>query len=515
MRPNRAKRPKKTDSHLKGKGEDNSTPAKQGHPEQQHGCSSGSPPAPAPVQQGTVADDLEDEDAFLDSSAQRIQAYERELKAALEQCSPPEREYFEGCGGFADKSDFNRLLFHRHCCISTWPHGDEIVPWLEVIASKMMYRDTSGKPGYFASWQGWDDTAALIACSEWSKADCFVKCAIRVSAKNPGYCRQCRFCPFCLWMEFLEPYVTALGLGTGAFQKTNFVFASISWTDSSVVTRRADYRDLRDEDFDLSNPESGLLRSKYSPTPFTAEDGNQIEEVRALCALQGRAITHLYRKGKRRKGGKLITGYRWKNELAVTLDSVNRFLPNQHSILTTDDPGQHLADELYDFIRPQLETLKREGIVRRCIQPDILLLRINSEDDLIRCLKYVDKAIDLIGAWQEAVNRPDALRRDGRIKSAFSEMMIASVLRLFGEVDELLTKPASMAAGTLRFGKGFIGQESPRHQKLREGRADKARKRRDKIIAEIIEQWPDPEDRKEQIRRRLRRRKPKISPLDE
>jgi hypothetical protein len=193
---------------------------------------------------------------------------------------------------------------------------------------------------------------------------------------------------------------------------------------------------------------------------------------------------------------------------------VNRFLPNQHSILTTDDPGQHLADELYDFIEPELEKLKRHGIVRRCIQPDILLLRINSEDDLIRCLKYVDKAIDLLGAWQEAVNRPKA-RRDGRIKVSYARMLMDSVLRLFGEVDELLTKPASMAAGTLRFGRGFIGQEPERHRQLREKRAQKARDRKEKIIAEIMEQWPDPKDQQEQIRRRLRRKKPKISPLDE
>jgi hypothetical protein len=485
---------------VEGKGVGNS------HPVTVPSASSVPTQAPAPAPRACVTEGLADEVDFIDQSTRgtRVRLHEEHLREIIEQDSPDERDAMLKCGPTLDKSNFKRLFLHRHCCVMG-EHGQnrQIVDLLEYIAAKMEFVRTDGEPGFFAKWRGWDETACLLAFSEWAKADSYVKCAIHAPDGNPGFCNQRTVCPMCVWQFFLRAYVEAFAPETGAFAKADYLFISISWTDSTAKRRRAVYRDLDEEDFRKENPHSGLYRPVYSPRPFVADDGNDVEELRALAELQLTAITYLYSKHRPR----LLTGYRAKNELAIQIAEFNRFLPNLHAIGTTKNPGKHIAEAAFDYLRKILARLQRRTIVRAGLQPDVLVLRIGTADDLIRVMKYVEKPVDILTAWRRALNLAGAYDPDGKLQRAYVETMRTSVFQLFEEMANAVPKPVSRAAGTMRFGKACLGKEPKWHAETREKGAEKARKRRERINAETKRDFNDPATQKKMAQRGIRRKK--------
>lgn len=378
-----------------------------------------------------------------------------------------------------DITNFDFRFLHRRL------FSDEQRERLEIIAAKLKWRKKGGELGFFAEMEkngiDWKAHASVIASIRGQWADSVIKCGIwthgNTKKRNSGRCHDHDLCPLCLWIDHLKLIEESFGPESGAFIRGKPWFTMHLSVRASRANSCAIGRDLTHKDWDIENPD-GLYSEFYEPRPvnisanFYHEDQEGIQTCRfAFLAVQ-KALDAAYAKGKG-----VLDGYRQKLEVALSLPPTHA-LPHGHSVGNgRDDNPQFLADLLYAEMDKMLRKYRNELVIP--LYPSVRVFTIPSGDDLLRCLKYLEKRIPLnlivgIGQRQSGAKNPD-----GAWNTAFLDALETDLLNLHDQLDHLhggfrgfdeqfywLQRRRSL--GNMRYGDKFIGTEPDWHAAKRE-----------------------------------------------
>jgi len=411
--------------------------------------------------------------------ARAVRDYDQKL------ASDPELAKFD-THRFADPTDFDYRFRHRYR-LPAW-----VRKRLEIIAAKLEYKRKDGSPGFFAKMQAnqidWKSHISVIATIRGAWADSVIRCGIWTKGsnhkRNSGRCHQHDVCSLCVWVDHLRFLTSAFAIDSGAFTSGRNWFAiHLSVRDSKENSRAVGKR-LEPEDYDFVN-DSGMYSEIYADRPVPLEGDNDIfgiQTCRYVFLAVQKALDAIYDDGT-------VDGYRQKLEVALSL-TPTRGLPHGHAIACGGETNpQLIADELYAEMDAVLTRYRAELVVD--LWPSVRVYAIPSPLDLLRCAKYLEKAIPLGLLTEEVLNRPAAYNPDGTPNRRVFKALESS---LSGLPDRLKSLSGSFRAfdrefynlkrrrslGRMRCGKKFAGLEPEWHEWQRERNAEKKAKRRAK-----------------------------------
>jgi hypothetical protein len=326
-----------------------------------------------------------------------------------------------------DIQDFDYLLMHREHL------PEQIKEHLEIAAAKMSYVNQEGEDGYFKKLQAnirWKDYITPIILSQPAVANDVVRCGIWANARNSRRCHKSDVCPFCLWNDYLRVQVQAFGTKSSAFIRSpNWMFITISFT-TRRKNSKAVGKDLDPDDF-------AFVRGDhlYDPFPVCLGGGDRVEDCEFLgyedVQVLGRiildALDELYKE-------KIILGYRSKLEGAFMLIPGHSKRVNFHGHSVANGPGQSvqsIANIIYQSVQ---EKLRRHRLrMNRLYYADVLVLRINTAEDLERCVIYSEKVVPIDKIVADALSHATARGKDGALDFDYVDALKTNVRELLND----------------------------------------------------------------------------------
>lgn len=413
--------------------------------------------------------------------------------------------------------DFDYLLLHRERL------PDQIKEHLEVAAEKLAYTTQDGKPGYFQKLEqniGWKDYIAPVIMSQPVMADAIVRCGIWANARNSGRCHKTDLCAFCLWNDYLRAQFEAFGTASNAFIRSpNWLFITIGFT-TQRKNSKAVGKDLDRDDF-------AFVRGDhlYDPFPICLGGGDDVpdcefigyNDAQALGRIVQDALDALYK-------AKTILGYRSKLEGAFMLIPEHAKRVNLHGHAVANGPDrnvQSIAVWLRDFVNEKLQQHQR--FLYRRYFGDVVVLRINTAEDLERCILYSEKVVPIDKIVADALNHPTAIGADGNLDAVYvdalkvmlKELIDDDLPILFGSFDSdtgpgRLTRRKVVGNMKFRDGDGCIGDEPDWHVTQRRSRAKAQRERREKARANSMAKKSKPPKTSAAQKARMRKSRQRI-----
>lgn len=411
--------------------------------------------------------------------ARAARSYDRKL------ASDPEVAKFDA-NRLADPTDFDYRFRHRHR-LPAW-----LRERLEIIAAKLEYKRKDGSPGFFAKMQingiDWKSHISVIATIPGVWAESIIRCGIWTKGsnrkRNSGRCHQYDVCPLCVWVDHLRFLSSAFAVDSGALMRGRNWFAIHLSVRDSKANSRAIGKRLEPEDYDFVN-DSGMYSEIYAdrPVPLEGEaDIGGIQTSQTVFLAVQKALDSIYHRG-------IVSGYRQKLEVALSL-TPTRGLPHGHAVACGGEADpQFIADELYAEMEKILAQHRSEMAVD--LYPSVRVFAVPSPLDLLRCAKYLEKAIPLGLLTKAVLNRPAVYHPDGSPNRRIFKALETSLLNLpnqlkllsggFRAIDHQfhwLQRRRSL--GRMRCGKKFAGLEPYWHERQRERNAAKQAQRRAK-----------------------------------
>lgn len=299
-----------------------------------------------------------------------------------------------------DITDFDYLFWHRRRLKPDYRER------LERIASKLLWKDRDGFPGYFAAMEAngidWKSDASVLAFVPDAWAESVLKCgtwtAGNSTKRNSGRCHQHDFCPFCLWIDHLKFLTQAFSEETGAFQRGRNWFSMHLSVRTSAANAVANGRTLTGADWNNHN-HTGLRSASFQPCPIRlhadldGEDFNASHTCRLVFWAIHTALKGLY--------PKLLKGYRHRLELALRLGPTWG-LPHGHAVgYSKEINPQFIAEQLWQQMSELLNQCKPELSVP--LFPSVRVYAVPSPADLLRALKYLEKPLPMALLAREAL----------------------------------------------------------------------------------------------------------------
>jgi hypothetical protein len=377
-----------------------------------------------------------------------------------------------------DITDFDFRFRHRHLL------SNQSRERLEIIAAKLSWRKKDGRPGFFARMEqnefDWKSHASVIASIRGQWPDSVIRCGIwtqgNTKKRNSGRCHNQDLCPLCLWIDHLKLIEESFGPESGAFARGKHWFNMHLSVRASRANSCAVGRGLTDEDWDIENTD-GMYSELYESRPvgLSASLDHDVAEGIQTCrfaflAVQ-KALNAAYAKGKG-----ILGGYRQKLEVGLSLPPTHA-LPHGHSVGNGHDENpQYIADLLYEEMDKVLQHYRDELTIP--LYPSVRVFSIPSSDDLLRCLKYLEKIIPLNLIVRIAQHQPGAKNPDDTWSVEFLDILETDLLELhdqlcdlhgkFRAFDEFYWLQRRRSLGNMRYGHHFIGMEPDWHAAKRD-----------------------------------------------
>ncbi len=383
--------------------------------------------------------------------------------------------------------DFDYLFYHRD------RYNETIKNQLELISAKITYVKEDGEDGYFHKLErnvGWTKNITPLVMCQVHYVDKLVRCGMWANCKNSRRCHK-PDCPCCHWNDFLKVTAEAFGAESGTYSRmqasglTAF-FPTLSFT-TNPKNAKCFGRDFESEDISY---QPGDLEYDPYPVRLGLSDNDATwpsfgyEDAQLLGMICQQAVEQVYRE-------RLLAGYRFKIEGAFKLVPGGSNQANLHAHIIANghenDP-QVLAEALFAKMKRGLRRYSKH--LNRTYFADVLVLRLNTAEELDRVVKYCDKVTPFGLIVEEAISQPEAKRQDGtwdpkyfnELRNALARLVNDDIPAIFSGSGDSLFQPLRRrkACGNMVFNdRGTcIGQEPIWNRSVRRKRAAEQRRNR-------------------------------------
>jgi hypothetical protein len=436
-------------------------------------------------------DNIEEQLAFISLERQDILA-RRISRGALEyekQLQSRADLKVLNAGRLANFTDFDYRFWHRRR-FQGW-YRDR----LEIIAAKLVWKRQDESPGFFAKLQlngfDWKTHAAVVASVRRPWAESHLRCGIWTKGsgkkRNSGRCKQYDLCALCNFIDFIRLLRVAFGPASGAYHKGRTWFVIHCSVREKQENSHAVGRVANEEDWEITNRD-GFYSGLYDPCPVPLradrdhEDKEGIQTCRIVFLAVQTALAALYKRD-------LFDGFRQKLEIALRFNPICG-LPHGHAVANgLEDNPQFIADELYQEMQMVLTRYQSEMSVQ--LYPSVRVFSLTSPDDLLECVKYLEKTIPLGLLAKGALDYSD----DDQPKVCQSKKTLDQIENDLINLHEQLGHLSGTflvsdhkshciqrrrSLGNMRFGTGFVGFEPQWHKETRLNEAEEQAQRRKK-----------------------------------
>jgi len=264
--------------------------------------------------------------------------------------------------------------------------------------------------GKQAAWDRYDSLASIMACSDYAKAEDFIRCGYSTFS-----CQDRLFCPRCCYNRLARRVGDEFGGAYGADKDVYYIVVSLSRDPDE--THRLKFKDIGADEF------YGLKHRVAVVPPGTESDNYPSADHRGYgvgfgephdlmqCRLLWSFFSETIREFTGMGSGKLFSGAVGGPELSVQLEPL-RVIPHVNFISWSPGFSVDGARALRKFIRTKMRDSRQ---IESGLYPSVACHRLRSADDLHRVINYIFKPIDLAGAYVRAAEivdyMPAALER--------------------------------------------------------------------------------------------------------